>query len=75
MADLNETSLEDALINISTLTDDRGLNIALKGAKLIIPPQLVFVADRLLNSPGRLAHLTMTSMLSTILVCYLKDML
>ena len=53
MADLNETSLEDALINISTLTDDRGLNIALKGAKLIIPPQLVFVADRLLNSPGR----------------------
>ena len=53
MADLNETSLEDALINISTLTDDRGLNIALKGTKLIIPPQLVFVADRLLNSPGR----------------------
>ena len=49
MADLNETSLEDALINISTFTDDKGLNIALKGMKLIIPPQLVFVADRLLQ--------------------------
>ena len=52
-ADLNETSLEDALINISTFTDDKGLNIALKGMKLIIPPQLVFVADRLLQTPGR----------------------
>ena len=53
MADLNETSLEDALINISTFTDDKGLNIALKGMKLIVPPQLVFVADRLLQSTGR----------------------
>ena len=53
MADLNETSLEDNLISISTFTDDRGLNIALQGMKLIVPPQLVFVADRLLNSPGR----------------------
>ena len=53
MADLNETSLEDALINISTLTDDRGLNIALRGMKLIVPPQLQFVADRLLQTPGR----------------------
>ena len=53
MADLNETSLEDALINISTFTDDKGLNIALKGMKLIIPPQLVFIADRLLQTPGR----------------------
>ena len=53
MADLNETSLEDALINISTFTDDKGLNIALKGMKLIVPPQLQFVADRLLQSPGR----------------------
>ena len=52
-ADLNETSIEDALIRISTQTDDRGLNIALQGMKLIVPPQLVFVADRLLNSPGR----------------------
>jgi hypothetical protein len=53
MADLNETSLEDALINISTFTDDKGLNIALKGMKLIVPPQLQFVADRLLQTPGR----------------------
>ena len=52
-ADLNETSLEDHLIRISTQTDDRGLNIALQGTKLIVPPQLQFVADRILNSPGR----------------------
>ena len=52
-ADLNETSLEDALIRISTQTDDRGLAIALQGQKLIIPPQLQFVADRLMSSPGR----------------------
>ena len=49
MADLNETSLEDALINISTFTDDRGLAIALRGMKLIVPPQLQFIADRLLT--------------------------
>ena len=53
MADLNETSLEDSLISISTFTDDRGLSIALRGMKLIIPPQLQFVADRLINTPGR----------------------
>lgn len=52
-ADLNETSLEDTLIRISTQTDDRGLSIALQGQKLIIPPQLQFVADRLMNTPGR----------------------
>ena len=52
-ADLNETSLEDALINISTLVDDRSLTIALQGRKLIVPPALQFVADRLLQSPGR----------------------
>ena len=51
--DLNETSLEDALISISTLTDDRNLAIALQGSKLIVPPQLQFVADRLLMTPGR----------------------
>ena len=49
-ADLNETSLEDALINISTLVDDRNLTIALQGRKLIVPPALQFVADRLLQS-------------------------
>ena len=52
-ADLNETSLEDSLIRISTQVDDRGLSIALQGIKLIVPPQLQFVADRLLKSPGR----------------------
>jgi hypothetical protein len=49
-ADLNETSLEDALINVSTLVDDRNLTIALQAQKLIIPPALQFVADRLLQS-------------------------
>ena len=53
MADLNEASLEDALIDISTFTDDRGLTISVQADKLVVPPQLVFVADRLLNSPGR----------------------
>jgi len=52
-ADLNETSLEDALINISTLVDDRNLTIALQGRKLIVPPALQFVADRLLQTQGR----------------------
>ena len=52
-ADLNETSLEDALVNVSTLVDDRSLTIALQGRKLIVPPQLQFVADRLLQTPGR----------------------
>ena len=47
--DLNETSLEDALISVSTLTDDRQLQIALQGMKLIVPPQLQFVADRLIQ--------------------------
>ena len=49
-ADLNETSLEDALINIAGFTDERGLVIALRGMKLIIPRQLQFVAERLLVS-------------------------
>tara|TARA_R100000655_G_scaffold38892_2_gene73919 strand:+ start:2466 stop:3383 length:918 start_codon:yes stop_codon:yes gene_type:complete len=53
MADLNETSLEDALIDISTFTDDRGLTISVRATKLVVPPQLVFVADRILNSPQR----------------------
>ncbi len=52
-ADLNETSLENSLIDISTLTDDRGMIIALRGMKLIVPPQLQFVADRLLESTLR----------------------
>ena len=52
-ADLNETSLEDALIKIAGFVDERGLIVALRGMKLIVPPQLQFVADRLLQTPGR----------------------
>lgn len=53
MSDLNEASLEDALIDISTFTDDRGLTISVQATKLIVPPQLNFVADRILNSTLR----------------------
>ena len=52
-ADLNETSLEDALISIAGFTDERGLKIALRGMKLIIPSGLQFIADRLLMSAQR----------------------
>jgi len=49
-ADLNETSLEDALINIAGFVDERGLKVALRGMKLLIPRQLQFVAERLMVS-------------------------
>ena len=49
-ADLNETSLEDSLISIAGFVDERGLIIALKGMKLIVPRQLQFVAERLMVS-------------------------
>ena len=52
-ADLNETSLEDALINIAGFVDERGLKVALRGVKMIIPRQLQFVAQRILNSELR----------------------
>ena len=52
-ADLNETSLEQALIDISLFIDERGLKIALRGMKLILPPQLQFTAQRLLKSEQR----------------------
>ena len=52
-ADLNETSLEQSLIDISAFTDERGLKIAAQGVKLIIPSALQFTADRLMNSAGR----------------------
>jgi len=52
-ADLNETSLEAALIQIADMKDERGLKIALRGMKLILPVNLQFVAERLLNSAGR----------------------
>ena len=54
-ADLNETSLEDALIKIAGFVDERGLIIALRGMKLIIPRQLQFVAERIMNSTLRVA--------------------
>ena len=52
-ADLNETSLENALIDISGYKDERGIKINVQARKLIVPPQLQFVADRVLQSPGR----------------------
>ena len=51
--DLNETALENAFIDISQWTDERGLRIALKPKNLIIPPALAFVAERILKSDGR----------------------
>jgi hypothetical protein len=52
-ADLNETSLEDALIKIAGFVDERGLIVALRGMKLIIPRQLQFVAERIMNTTLR----------------------
>jgi hypothetical protein len=52
-ADLNETSLEAAVIQIAQWTDERGLLIAAKPKKLIVPPQLQFVATRLLETELR----------------------
>jgi hypothetical protein len=52
-ADLNETSLEQALIDIAALTDERGLKIAAKGMKLIVPSALQFTSERLMKSTQR----------------------
>jgi len=52
-ADLNETSLEQALIDIAALTDERGLKIAARGMKLIVPSALQFTAERLMKSTQR----------------------
>ena len=52
-ADLNETSLENAVIQIAGWTDERGLLIAAKPKKLIVPPSLMFVATRLLETELR----------------------
>jgi len=52
-ADLNETSLEQAMIDIAAFTDERGLRIAAQGKKMIIPSALQFTAERVLKSPGR----------------------
>jgi len=54
-ADLNETSLENAVIQIAAWTDERGLLIAAKPRKLIVPPALQFVATRLLETELRVA--------------------
>jgi hypothetical protein len=52
-ADLNETSLEQMLIDIAGFTDERGLKIAVRGTKLIIPKELQFIAERVMNSALR----------------------
>ena len=52
-ADLNETSLEQSLIDIAAFTDERGLKIAARGVKMIIPSELQFTAERLMKSQGR----------------------
>ena len=52
-ADLNETSLEQSLIDIAAFTDERGLKIAATGVKMIVPSALQFQAERLMKSEGR----------------------
>ena len=52
-ADLNETSLEQSLIDIAAFVDERGLRIAIQGRKLIIPKELQFTAERLMKTPLR----------------------
>ena len=52
-ADLNETSLENAMIDIAAFKDERGLKTNVQARKLIVPPALQFVADRLINTPNR----------------------
>jgi hypothetical protein len=54
-ADLNETSLENAVIQIAGWTDERGLLIAAKPRKLVVPPNLMFTATRLLQTELRVA--------------------
>jgi len=52
-SDLNETSLEQSLIDIAGMTDERGLKIAARGIKMIIPSELQFTAERLMKSDQR----------------------
>ena len=54
-SDLNETSLEQSLIDIAAFIDERGLKVAVQGTKLIIPKELQFTAERLLASPLRVS--------------------
>jgi len=52
-ADLNETSLEQAMIDIASMTDERGLRVAARGIKAIVPSANQFNAERLMKSQGR----------------------
>ena len=52
-ADLNESSLETGLIDVAGFIDERGLKVAARGRKLVIPVNTQFIADRVLNSPLR----------------------
>lgn len=52
-ADLSEAALEDMLVLINTMVDDAGIPMVVNAQKLVVPPQLDFVADRLLNTTGR----------------------
>jgi hypothetical protein len=52
-ADLNETSLEQALVDLADMIDERGLKVAVQATKMIVPSELVFVAERLLQSQLR----------------------
>jgi len=52
-ADLSETSLEQALIDIAAFVDERGLKIALQAQRMIIPKELQFTAERIMRSPQR----------------------
>ena len=52
-SDLNETSLEQSMIDIGKMTDERGLRVAARGLKMIIPSELQFTAERLMKSQGR----------------------
>ena len=52
-ADLSETSLEQALIDIASFQDERGLKIAAQGMKMVIPKELQFTAERIMKSQGR----------------------
>ena len=54
-ADLNETSLEQSVIDIAAMTDERGLRVAARATKMIIPSALQFTAERLFKSQGRVA--------------------
>ena len=52
-ADLSETSIEQALIDINAFTDERGLKVAAQGVKMIIPSELQFTAERIMKSANR----------------------